>query len=58
MLYAGLIFDPEDGIVRSCETSIHKRTTPRYIPEDGNIDGTAFHIRTKQTPLYVLLTFH
>jgi hypothetical protein len=33
---ARLIFNPEMEVIRSSETSVHVRTTLRYMPEDGN----------------------
>jgi hypothetical protein len=31
-----LNFDPEDGVIRSSEISVHIRTARRYIPEEDN----------------------
>jgi hypothetical protein len=53
-----LIFDPEDvgeELTRSSETSMHIRTTRRYVPGDGNIYMSSFLVEYAQKLLSCVL---
>jgi hypothetical protein len=46
-----MIFDLENGDDSSSETSVHRRTTRRYIPEDE-------HLRMSAFPQVFILSLH